>query len=191
MRVCRCWCCCLNTALDAITFTICTAQNADFVPMHGLQPFHSVNKFNDSTPVRSACSVVAIRIINIRFYIYRVTDWVRLNVVLQIEVHRVVEHEVEKPTTLKCSKEITVSIKIITCNNKSSAVDEMDDRLDTIDTGQNMGALLCPFRAWGLGLHNTVLPGPRPSSVSSGILLQFPCQIPLRYPGRRQVRSWS
>jgi len=43
------------TNLDAITFTVCTALNADFAPMHQLQPFHSVNKFSDSTPVRSAC----------------------------------------------------------------------------------------------------------------------------------------
>ena len=103
-------------------------------------------------------------------------------------MHRVVEHEVEEPTTLKCSNEITVTIKITTCNNKSSAVDEMDDRLD-IDTGQKVGELLCPFRARGMGLHNTMLPGPRPSSVSSGILLQFALVIVLR-PNSITL-SWS
>jgi len=44
--------------LDAITFTVCTALNADFVPMHRLQPFRSVNNFSDSTPVCPACEVL-------------------------------------------------------------------------------------------------------------------------------------
>jgi len=43
--------------LDAITsHTVCTALNADFACMHWLQPFHSVNKFSDSTPIHSVVS---------------------------------------------------------------------------------------------------------------------------------------
>ena len=35
--------------------TVCTALNADFAPMHQLQPFNSENKFSDSTPIHIAC----------------------------------------------------------------------------------------------------------------------------------------
>jgi len=39
--------------------------------------------------------------------------------------------------------------------NKSSAVAEMGDRLATIDIGQKVGGLLCPFRVGELGPHLT------------------------------------
>ena len=51
--------------------------------------------------------------------------------------------------------------------NKCSAVAEMGDRLATIDMGQKLGAV-----PWGAGsLSNTMSPGPRPTSVPSGILI--------------------
>jgi len=56
--------------------------------------------------------LVAVRIINNRFYIYIFTDYVRLNVVLKIEVHKVVELELEQPiSTVTCSNEITIILK--------------------------------------------------------------------------------
>ena len=55
--------------------------------------------------------------------------------------------------------------------NKSSAVAEMGDRLATIDVGRKVGELLCPS-PWGVGSpSNTMSPGPRPTSVPSGILI--------------------
>jgi len=61
--------------------------------------------------IRFAQNKQESRIINIRFYIYNVTDRVRLNVVLKIEVHRVAELELEQPiTTLKCSNVITIGL---------------------------------------------------------------------------------
>jgi len=55
--------------------------------------------------------------------------------------------------------------------NKSSAVAEMGDRLVTIDMGRKwQPAVPPPF--WGSWIPtNTMLPGPRPTSVPSGILI--------------------
>ena len=54
---------------------------------------------------------------------------------------------------------------------KSSATAEMGDRLATIDVGQKWG-LLCPFLWGGAGSpSNTMSPGPRPTSIPSGILI--------------------
>ena len=54
--------------------------------------------------------------------------------------------------------------------NKSSAVAEMGDRLTTIDMAEKWG-LLCPS-PWGSGSpSNTMSPGPRPTSISSSILI--------------------
>jgi len=53
-----------------------------------------------------------VRVINIRFCIYSVTDWVHdLNVVLKLELHTVLELEFEQNNKdSKCSDEITVTI---------------------------------------------------------------------------------
>ena len=54
--------------------------------------------------------------------------------------------------------------------HKSSAVAEMGDRLATTDMGRKVG-VLCPFPLGELGPHNTMSPGPKPTSVPSGILI--------------------
>jgi len=47
---------------------------------------------------------------------------------------------------------------------------EMGDRLATMDMGRNVAAV--PLSVWGeLGPHVTMSPGPRPTSVLSGILI--------------------
>ena len=54
--------------------------------------------------------------------------------------------------------------------NKSSAVAEMSDRLATINTKRKVGDCYAPF--WGAGSpSNTIWPGPRPTSLPSGILI--------------------
>ena len=64
-----------------------------------------------STPVEAVC------IRNIHFCIYSVTEWVQLNIVLKIEVHRVFELELEQTSNdFKCSNEITVTMKITNKN---------------------------------------------------------------------------
>jgi len=58
--------------------------------------------------------------------------------------------------------------------NKSLAVAEMGGRLATIDKGRKMEAVVpvCPFPLGELGPpSNTVWPGPRSTSVPSGILI--------------------
>jgi len=59
--------------------------------------------------------------------------------------------------------------------NKSPAVaeNEMGDRLATIDNrhGPKCGRLLCPCRGGGWSPSNAMSPGPRPTSVPSGILI--------------------
>ena len=61
------------------------------------------------------------------------------------------------------------------CNkNKSSAVAEMGDRLATIDIRQNVrGGCCAPFRERGAAgsPSNTISPGPRSTSIASGILI--------------------
>jgi len=54
--------------------------------------------------------------------------------------------------------------------NKCSAVAEMGDRLATIDMGRKFGGC-APFWGWARFLFNTMWPGPRPTSVPSGILI--------------------
>jgi len=54
--------------------------------------------------------------------------------------------------------------------NKCSTVDEMGDRLATIDMGRKLGAVpLLRGGAWSS--CNTMRPGPRPTFVPSGILI--------------------
>jgi len=56
------------------------------------------------------------------------------------------------------------------CDNKSSAVAEMGDRLATIDMGRRLTAAV-PLSVGGAGSHLTMTPGLRPTSVPSGILI--------------------
>jgi len=58
-------------------------------------------------------------------------------------------------------------------SNMSSAVAEMGDRFATIDMGRRVWGLLCPFpfRGWAKFPSNTMSPGPRPTSVPSGIFI--------------------
>jgi len=56
------------------------------------------------------------------------------------------------------------------CLSRSSAVAERGDRLGTIDMGRKLG--VCPFLG-ELGPPNTMSPGPRPTSVPSGILMHI------------------
>ena len=54
--------------------------------------------------------------------------------------------------------------------NQISAVAETGNHFATIDMGQKVVGLLWPF-PWGeLGPHLAMLPGPRPTSIPSGIL---------------------
>jgi len=55
-------------------------------------------------------------------------------------------------------------------DDKSSAVAEMGDCLATIDVGRKVGAAVSLFEGSG-SLSNTVWPGPRPTSMPSGILI--------------------
>jgi len=60
--------------------------------------------------------------------------------------------------------------------NKSSALPEMGDRLATVDMGRKVGGGCCarvPFHGAAGSLSNTMLPGPRPTSVPSGILIHL------------------
>ena len=58
-------------------------------------------------------AVQAVRIISIHFCIYSVTEWVQLNIVLKIEVHRVFELELEQTSNdSKCSNEITLIMNL-------------------------------------------------------------------------------
>jgi len=75
------------------------------------------------------------------------------------------------------------------CVNKSSAVAEMGDRLVTIDKGQKLGAvpLLGVGYRGGAGFpSNTMSPGPRPNSVSSGILI-----YPTVWPQQTWAEHWG
>ena len=65
---------------------------------------HSVRKFIDSTPV---CSRWSRPLINIHLSIYIGTDWVLLSIFLKIELHRVIELELE------CMENILMKITII------------------------------------------------------------------------------
>jgi len=51
---------------------------------------HSVNTFSESTFVRSSCDGPHNKnTVSIRFCIYKVTAWVRCDIVLKTEVHRI------------------------------------------------------------------------------------------------------
>ena len=56
--------------------------------------------------------------------------------------------------------------------NKSLAVAEIGDHLATIDMGHKEGGAAVPLSVGGVGSPcNTMSPGPRPTSVPSGILI--------------------
>ena len=65
---------------------------------------------------------------------------------------------------------------------KCSAVAEMNDRLATIDTGRKEGDYCVPFRGGDGSASNTMWPGPRPTSVRSGILV---------YPAVWPQQTWA
>jgi len=73
----------------------------------------------------------------------------------------------------------------LTYLNKCSAVAEMADRLATIDMGQKEG-LLCPFRGETWSPSNTMRPGPRSTSVPSGILIH-----PAVWPQQTWAGNWG
>ena len=75
---------------------------------------------------------------------------------------------------------------------KSSAVAEMGDRLATISMGQKVGGLLCSF-PWGRAgsPSNTMWPGPRPTSVPSGILIHPNVWPHYTNVTNRQTDSWA
>jgi len=54
--------------------------------------------------------------------------------------------------------------------NKSSAVAELGDRLATTDMDRKVGAVV-PLSAGDGFPSNTIWPGPRPTSIPSGILI--------------------
>ena len=65
-----------------------------------------------------------------------------------------------------------ISLLYGTLINKSSAVAEMGDGLATIDMGRKVGGLLCPFfERRAESPFNTMSPGPRPTSIPSGIVI--------------------
>ena len=67
--------------------------------------------------------------------------------------------------------------------DKSSAVEEMGDRLATIDMGRKLGQALPPFWGGGAGSpSNTMSLGPRPTSLPSGILI---------HPAIWQQQTWA
>jgi len=65
--------------------------------------------------------------------------------------------------------------------NKSSAVAEMGDRLATIDMGQKVGGAMPLLGVVG-SPSNTMLSGPRPTSVPVGILI---------HPAVRLQQIWA
>ena len=56
--------------------------------------------------------------------------------------------------------------------NKSSAVAEMGDRLATIDIARKVGAAVPLSVGEGGSPFNTLSPGPRPTCIPTGILMQ-------------------
>jgi len=75
----------------------------------------------------------------------------------------------------------------IIIKNKNSADAEMGDRLATVDIGLKVG-VLCPF-LWGgeAGFScDTMSPGPRPTFVSSGILIH-----PAVWPQQTWAKYWE
>ena len=72
--------------------------------------------------------------------------------------------------------------------NKSSAGADMGDRLATIDMGQKVGGY-CALSMGAGSPSNTISPGPRPTCVSSGILIH-PTVWP-QQTGQTEQRSHS
>jgi len=58
------------------------------------------------------------------------------------------------------------------CLNKCLAVAEMDDRLATVDMGRKLG-VCAPFLGGAGSPFCTMRPGPRPTSMPSGILIHL------------------
>jgi len=65
---------------------------------------------------------------------------------------------------------------------KSSAVAEIGHRWGTIDMGQKRGWLLCIFLGGAGSSCNTMWPGPRPTSIPSGIVI---------YPAVWSKQTWT
>ena len=62
--------------------------------------------------------------------------------------------------------------------NKSSAVAVMGDRLVTIDMGRKVDGAAVPLSVGGAGSRSNIMrPGPRPTSIPSGILI-YPSVCP-------------
>jgi len=53
----------------------------------------------------------------------------------------------------------------------------MGDRLDTLDMGQKVEGCCAPFSGGAGSPYNTMRPGPRPTSVPSGILIHSTVQL--------------
>ena len=71
--------------------------------------------------------------------------------------------------------------------NKSSPVAEMGDRLTTIYMGRTVGAAVPSFFCRGAEyLSHTMSPGPRPTSVPSGILIH-----PAVWPQQTWAKNWG
>jgi len=71
--------------------------------------------------------------------------------------------------------------------NQCSAVAEMDDRLATIDMDRKLGGGCDPSEEMGAGSpSNTKLPGPRPISLPSGILIH-----PAVWPQQTWAENWG
>jgi len=69
--------------------------------------------------------------------------------------------------------------------NKYSAVAEMGDRLATIDMGGKLGTGYGPF-GWAGFPCDTMWPGPRPTFVPSGMLIQPPV-----WPQQTWAENWG
>jgi len=69
--------------------------------------------------------------------------------------------------------DLTLGRTVLPKVNKSSAVAEMGNRLATVDMGRKVMGLLCPPGGWVGSPSNTVWPGPRPTSIPSGILIHL------------------
>jgi len=99
------------------------------------------------------------RLQSIRFSIYTGTDWVRLNFFLKTERIEYYNLNLNKPiTTVQCSNEITINII-----NKSQK-----------------------FRGRAGSPSNTKSPGPRPTSIPSGILIH-----PATWPQQMWDENWG
>ena len=66
----------------------------------------------------------------------------------------------------------------VVLQNKRSAVADMGDRLATVDMGRKVGGFCAPFFFLGGGAgspSSTIWPGPRPTSVPSGVWMHLHC----------------